>query len=56
MHTYQDLPTQCVFVSSRPPYDTNVQDATTKAILKRRGLLWAGVGASDHRTALGEMR
>ena len=45
-HTYQDLPTQCVYVSYSPPYNSDVRDATTKATLKRRGLLWGGLGAA----------
>ena len=45
-HTYQDLPTQCLFASSIPPYDTDVREATTKATLKRQRLLWAGLGAA----------
>lgn len=44
-HTYEGLPTQCVFVRTRPPYDTDVRDATTGVELARRGVLWAGVGA-----------
>lgn len=44
-HRYQNLPTQCVFVSNRPPYNSDVQEATTKVRLKRRGMLWSGLGA-----------
>ena len=44
-HTYDNLPTQCVFISYDPPYDSDIQEATTGVELSRRGLLWAGVGA-----------
>lgn len=45
-HTYEDLPTQCSFVSAVPPYDTDVRNATTEATYKRPALAWAGVGAA----------
>lgn len=44
-HTADNLPTQCVFISYDPPYDSDIQEATTGVELSRRGLLWAGVGA-----------
>ena len=44
-HTYQHQPTQCVFVSPDPPYDTDVRDATTEATFTRPKLAWAGIGA-----------
>ena len=44
VHTYQNLPTQCVYIA--PNFSrTDVQEATTKVRLKRKGLLWSGVGA-----------
>lgn len=42
-HTYENEPTLCFFVS--PSGDTDTREADTKARLKRRGLLWAGLGA-----------
>ena len=44
-HTADNLPTQCIFISRTPPYDTDIQEATTGVELARRGVLWAGVGA-----------
>ena len=44
-HTADNLPTQCIFVSRTPPYDTDIQEATTGVELARHGVLWAGVGA-----------
>ena len=32
-HTYQNQPTQCLYVSPSPPFDTDVRDATTEATL-----------------------
>ena len=43
-HTYQDLPTQCVRIDFGTG-DSDVREATTKATLKRKGMLWSGVGA-----------
>ena len=45
-HTFHNRPTECLFVSSTPPFNTDVQEATTKATLKRQRLLWAGLGAA----------
>ncbi len=44
-HTYQHQPTQCVYVSPNPPYDTDVRDASTEASFTRPKLAWAGIGA-----------
>ena len=45
-HRYENLPTQCMFVSSLPPFDSNVQDATTKVTYERPGLMWSGLGVA----------
>lgn len=45
-HTYQDRPTQCLYVSPRPPFDTDLRDATTSASFARPRLAWAGIGAA----------
>lgn len=42
-HTYENEPTLCFFVS--PSGDSDTREADTKVRLKRRGLLWAGLGA-----------
>lgn len=44
-HTYQHQPTQCVYVSPNPPFDTDIRDATTEADFTRPKLAWAGIGA-----------
>lgn len=44
-HTFEHEPTQCLFVSPHPPFDTDTRDATTDVTFKRPALLWAGVGA-----------
>ena len=45
LHTYQDIPSQCLFISTSPPYDTDIREATTAVTLKRKGMLWSGLGA-----------
>ena len=44
-HTYQNQPTQCLYVSPSPPFDTDVRDATTEATLSHPKLAWTGLGA-----------
>ncbi len=44
-HTYQNQPTQCLYVSPSPPFDTDVRDATTEASLSHPKLAWTGIGA-----------
>ena len=42
-HTFQNLPTQCVFISSR---GSDVQEATTKLSFERPALVWAGAATA----------
>ena len=42
LHTYDNLPSQCSYFSVDR---TDIQDATTAVTLKRRGMLWSGIGA-----------
>ena len=44
-HTSQYQPTQCLYVSLDPPFDTDLRDATTDADFTRPKLAWAGIGA-----------
>ena len=44
-HTSQYQPTQCLYVSLDPPFDTDLRDATTAADFTRPKLAWAGIGA-----------
>ena len=44
-HTYQNQPTQCLYVSPSPPFDTDVRDATPAATLSHPKLAWTGIGA-----------
>lgn len=44
-HTYEGLGTQCVYISSRPPYNSDVRNATTAVRLKRRWMLYSGLGS-----------
>ncbi len=44
-HTSQYQPTQCLYVSLDPPFDTDLRDATTNADFTRPKLAWAGIGA-----------
>jgi hypothetical protein len=45
-HTYENLSTQCVYISSRPPYNSDVTSETTTITYQRPALLWSGVGAA----------
>lgn len=45
-HRFENLPTQCVFISSFPPYNSDVQDATTKVTYQRPNLMWSGLGVA----------
>ena len=49
LHTYQDIPSQCVWISTVPPYDSDIRDATTAVTLKRKAMLWSGVVAMGVR-------
>ena len=44
-HTHQHQPTQCLYVSPDPPFDSDLRDATTEADFTRPKLAWAGIGA-----------
>lgn len=44
---YQHQPTQCLYVSPDPPFDSDLRDATTEADFTRPKLAWAGIGAVD---------
>ena len=46
MHTFENIPTQCVFISSRPPFDSDTRDATTRITYERPGLMWSGLGVA----------
>ena len=45
-HRFEGLTTQCVFISSVPPFNSNVQDATTKVTYERPNLMWSGLGVA----------
>ena len=42
LHTYDNLPSQCSFISVDR---TDFREATTAVELKRKGMLWSGLGA-----------
>ena len=42
LHTYDNLPSQCSFISTTR---TDIREATTAVTLKRRGMMWSGVAA-----------
>jgi hypothetical protein len=42
-HTFQGLPTQCVYVSQ---YGSDVREQPTTATLERPGMLYGGIGAA----------
>lgn len=43
-HTFQNLPTQCVYISSSG--NSDVREASTTADYRRPALMWSGVGAA----------
>ena len=43
---FENLPTQCSFISSLPPFDSDVRDATTKVTYERPSLMWSGLGVA----------
>ena len=45
-HRYENLPTQCMFISSDPPFNSDTRDATTKVTYERPGLMWSGLGVA----------
>ena len=45
-HRFEGATTQCVFISSFPPFNSDVRDATTKATYERPGLMWGGLGVA----------
>ena len=42
LHTYDNLPSQCSYFSETR---SDITDATTAVTLKRKGMLWSGLGA-----------
>ena len=45
-HTFENMPTQCVFLSWSPPFNSDTQDATTKITYERPRLMWSGLGVA----------
>ena len=49
---FENLPTQCSFISSLPPFDSDVRDATTKVTYERPNLMWSGLGVATRGIVL----
>ena len=46
INTCEHIPTQCVFISSDPPFNSDTRDATTRITYERPGLIWSGLGVA----------
>ena len=46
INTFENIPTQCVFISLDPPFNSDTRDATTRITYERPGLMWSGLGVA----------